>query len=172
MPMDAAALELGDLPDDRADGPAGGADHDRFAGFGLADVEQAHIRRKSGIPSTPSASEGRAMAGSSLVSSLPSEIAWLCQPVWPSTRSPGLKSGCCDASTRETVPPTITSPSATGAARRRVAHATAHVRIKREVVERAQQQLPGSRRGKRVFFKAEIRPASRRPGARRGRCGG
>ena len=45
---DAAALELGDLPDDRADGAAGGADHHRFTGLGLADVEQAHIRGEAG----------------------------------------------------------------------------------------------------------------------------
>src|SRR5690606_19138434 len=38
---DAAALELGDLPDDGADRTAGGRDHDGFARLRLADFHQA-----------------------------------------------------------------------------------------------------------------------------------
>ena len=44
-PDGAAAENLGDLPDRRADGARGGRDHDRLAGPRLADDGQADERR-------------------------------------------------------------------------------------------------------------------------------
>ena len=45
---DAAALELGDLADHRADRAGGSGDHDGFAGLRLANVEQAHVGGEAG----------------------------------------------------------------------------------------------------------------------------
>ena len=42
-PDRAASLDLGDLPDHRADRARGGRHHDGLAGLGLADLEQSHI---------------------------------------------------------------------------------------------------------------------------------
>ena len=44
----AAALDLGDLADDRADRAGGRRDHHRLAGLGLADLEQAEIGGPAG----------------------------------------------------------------------------------------------------------------------------
>ena len=43
MPIDATTLDLGDLPDHRADRPGRRRHHERLAGLRLADVEQAGV---------------------------------------------------------------------------------------------------------------------------------
>ena len=69
-----------------------------------------------GMPSTPSAVETGASVGSILRRPLPSESAWVCQPARLSTMSPAAKPSRFDATTSLTVPPSITSPMATGLA--------------------------------------------------------
>ena len=69
-----------------------------------------------GMPSTPSAVETGASAGSSLRRPLPFDTACVCQPVWPSTMSPGANRSLLDAITSLTVPPSITPPISTGLA--------------------------------------------------------
>ena len=68
-----------------------------------------------GIPSTPSAVEIGAAAGSSRRSAAPSESAHSRQPSWWSTQSPSAYRGFRDAATRPTAPPVIASPSVNGA---------------------------------------------------------
>ena len=67
-----------------------------------------------GMPRTPTAVEIGPAAGSILRRPLPSEIAWVCQPVCDNTMSPVLKDGLCEAITSETVPPSIVPPIGTG----------------------------------------------------------
>ena len=70
-----AAQDLRDLPDRRAHRAAcGGHDH-RLAGLRPADVGQAHVGGEARMPSTPSASDGCVIAGSSRVRPLPSLMA-------------------------------------------------------------------------------------------------
>ena len=65
------------------------------------------------MPRTPSAVEIGAAAGSIFRTPLPSDTAYSRQPSRPSTTSPTAKRECFDATTSPTVPPSITSPSAT-----------------------------------------------------------
>ena len=109
-----------------------------------------------GMPSTPSAVETGASAGSILRSPLPSETAWVCQPVRTSTMSPSAKPSRFDATTSLTVPPSITPPI--GDRRgigRRIAHAPAHIGIERKP-QRAQQHLARPGPGDRHRLDAEI----------------
>ena len=69
-----------------------------------------------GMPSTPSAVETGASAGSIFRTSLPSETAWVCQPFGLNTMSPAAKPSRFDATTSLTVRPSITWPMATGVA--------------------------------------------------------
>jgi len=62
----------------------------------------------------PSAVEIDAAFGSSLRNPAPLEIAWLCQPEWERTMSPGAYSVLRDLTTRATVPPSITPSISTG----------------------------------------------------------
>ena len=153
---DAAALELGDLSDDRADGAAGGADHDRFAGLGLADVEQPHIRGKSGHSQHAERERrfrhGRIKLDEALAVgdrvALPAGLA--------EHQVAGFEIGVLRGfDARDGATDHHLADRDRRGVGRRVAHATAHIRVEREV-ERAQQQLPGGRRRKHALFKAEI----------------
>ena len=68
-----------------------------------------------GIPSTPSAVEGGAGPRGTWRRVAGLAAAYSCQPLKPSTRSPGLNPSACDSTTSLTVPPVITSPMPTGA---------------------------------------------------------
>src|SRR5258708_2377494 len=57
-----------------------------------------------------------ASLGSILVSPLPSNNAWVCQPVRATTTSPLANAGLLDAITSETAPPAMTPPIGIGAA--------------------------------------------------------
>src|SRR5437660_10416793 len=109
-----------------------------------------------GMPSTPSAVESGARLGSSLRRPEPSETAYSCQPARASTTSPTAKSLWRDASTRLTVPPSITSPNLDrlGVGARR-AHAAAHVGIEREP-QRLEQHLAVARLRHRRFGEPEV----------------
>src|SRR5687767_1151133 len=69
-----------------------------------------------GMPSTPSAYEGRGMRGSSLKRPEPFDTWYSCQPLNDDTRSPSLNFGLRVPITRETVPPIMTSPRPVDAA--------------------------------------------------------
>src|SRR3954471_24031915 len=64
-----------------------------------------------GIPSTPRYAESGTRLASTLLSPLPSDTPYCCQPNMPSTVSPVANLAFFDSTTSPTVPPIITSPS-------------------------------------------------------------
>jgi len=68
------------------------------------------------MQSTPTAVETGPSFGSILANPLPSERAWVCQPARESTMSPLANPALFEATTSDTVPPSITPPIGTGAA--------------------------------------------------------
>ena len=119
-----------------------------------------------GMPSTPTAVETGASLGSILVSPLPSESAWVCQPARDSTMSPLAKPGLFEAITSRH---RAAFHHAADRHRRRigrpVAHAPAHIGIERQP-DRAQQDLALAGRRHRVILDAEVGRLGLADGAR------
>ncbi len=71
---------------------------------------------KPGIPSTPSAVDTGAAAGSSRRTAFAGTTEWVCHPENDSTIVPTGRSSARDSTTSQTVPPIIRSPTSRGAA--------------------------------------------------------
>ena len=71
----AASAESSDLSHDRTNSSTGSRNDYRFARFRLSDIKQSLYAVKPGMPSTPRASDGCGISGSSFVSPMPSETA-------------------------------------------------------------------------------------------------
>src|SRR5688500_9465095 len=85
-------------------------------GFGSPILARPAYAVRPGMPSTPSAVDSGATDGSSRCTALRLTRACSCQPHCPTTNCPAVRLGSFDATTSPTVPPTITSPTATGLA--------------------------------------------------------
>src|ERR1700756_2354943 len=82
--------------------------------FGCPTLRSPKYAVRPGIPRTPNAVEIGASEGSTFCAPAPSDNAYSCQPVRPSTMSPGVNPSRLEATTSLTVPPTMTSPIPTG----------------------------------------------------------
>ena len=151
-----AALELGDLPDHRPDGTTCSGNDYGFPGFRLADIEQAHVARKTrhaenakrqrgvlhvGIEFGQARAVGKGIALPAAVGE--NQIARLVIRV---LRGFNARDGAADQH--------VADRHRRGVGRR-IAHAATHVRVERQV-ERAQQHLAGRCFRNNAFLQQEV----------------
>ena len=116
MPTARAPLSFAICPTADPTGPVAAATTTVSPGCGRPIWSNPAYAVKPGMPSTPSAVETGPASGSSRRTAVPGTTACVCQPRYESTWSPTANPSYRDSSTSATVPPTITSPTATGSA--------------------------------------------------------
>ena len=138
----ARALDLGDLPDRRADRPGGRGNHDGFARLRLADIEQARIGGHARHAEHANRGRNRRRASDR-------SCAGPCHPIARASANRHARARCRPWRSPDCWTPSLRTrcrlPSRRRSDRRRVgrpfAHAAAHIGIKRQP-DRAQQHLP------------------------------
>src|SRR3954471_22454524 len=109
-------------------------------GLNSADSSRPEYAVRPGMPRTPRYVDSGAAAPSTLTYRPASSTAWVRQPAWCSTWSPGFTSSTWDSTTSPTAPPDMTSPTSNGGAydltsrmRPRMAGSTLMIRLRTRI---------------------------------------